>query len=236
MKTIEDIFIQSKQDMIDAVNALGILPLFPNTIKGFSILERCAKEVDMSAQVGIWDWKGPVIQETHSAYGKFFENKAVFISPKYYCDFANFRRDGYDYDARVDEGMASYDEQYLYGLIASHYSILSKQLKVEGGYNKPRKNDSIQWEARKGFDTQIAKLQRLGYVTITNFEYEMDKQGNFYGWGVARYATFENAFQKKFVNHVYDRTPEESYTRLVRHLKRILPHVAENEIDYFLKK
>ena len=236
MKTIEDIFIRSEQDMVDAVNDLGILPLYPNTIKGFSILERCAKEVGFSAQVGIWDWKGPVIQQTHSAYGKFFENKAVFISPKYYCDYANFRRDGYDYDARVDEGMASYDEQYLYQLIAAHYSILSKQAKIEGGYNKPRKNDAIQWETRKGFDTQIAKLQRLGYITITNFEYEMDKHGNFYGWGVARYATFENAFQKKFTNHVYDKTPDASYARLLRHLKRILPNVAENEIEYFLKK
>lgn len=44
-KTIEDIYITSKQEMIDAVNALGILPLFSNTIKGFSIEERCAKEV-----------------------------------------------------------------------------------------------------------------------------------------------------------------------------------------------
>ena len=42
-KTIEDIYITSKQEMIDAVNALGILPLFSNTIKGFSIEERCAK-------------------------------------------------------------------------------------------------------------------------------------------------------------------------------------------------
>ena len=198
--------------------------------------ERCAKNVYFSDEEGIWEWKGPVIQDTHSAYGKFFENKAVFISPKYYCDFANFRRDGYDYDARVDEGMASYNEQYLYNLIASHYSILSKEAKQEGGYVKPRKHDSSQWEPRKGFDTQIARLQRLGYITITNFEYEMDKKGNFYGWGVARYATFENAFGRKFTNHVYARTPEESYQRLVRHLKRILPGVRENEIEYFLKR
>ncbi len=236
MKTIEDIYIQNKQDMIDAVNELGILPLFSNSIPGFSIEERCAPNVYFSDEEGVWEWKGPVIQQTKSAYGKFFENKAAFISPKFYCDFANYRRDGYDYDARCDEGMASYNERFLYELIDSHYSILSKQAKIEGGYIKPRKNELIQWEPRKGFDTQIAKLQRLGYITITNFEYEMDKKGNFYGWGIARYATFEKALGKKFTNHVYDRKPEESYQRLLKHLKKIIPYVEENEIEYFLQK
>ncbi len=45
MKTIEDIDIKSKQDMIDAVNAIGILPLFKNSIPGFSIEERCDPSV-----------------------------------------------------------------------------------------------------------------------------------------------------------------------------------------------
>lgn len=233
-KTIEDIYITSKQEMIDAVNALGILPLFSNTIKGFSIEERCAKEVYFSSSAGIWEWKGPVIQQTKSAYGKFFENKAVFVSPKFINDLANFKRNGFDFDARCDEGLVSYDTKYLYDLIASHYSVLSKQLKSEGGYVKPRKNDSVQWEARKGFDTQLTKLQKLGYITTTNFEYEMDKRGEFYGWGIARYATFENAFGKKFSNHVYDRSVEESYLRLFKQLKKILPHVEDNEIEYYL--
>lgn len=131
-KTIEDIYITSKQEMIDAVNASGILPLFSNTIKGFSIEERCAKEVYFSSSAGIWEWKGPVIQQTKSAYGKFFENKAVFVSPKFINDLANFKRDGFDFDARCDEGLVSYDTKYLYDLIASHYSVLSKQLKSEG--------------------------------------------------------------------------------------------------------
>lgn len=64
----------------------------------------------------------------------------------------------------------------------------------------------------------------------------MDKHGEFYGWGIARYATFENAFEKKFVNHVYEKTPKQSYERLQKHLKRVIPYVQENEIDYFLEK
>ena len=61
-----------------------------------------------------------------------------------------------------------------------------------------------------------------------------DKRGEFNGWGIARYATFENAFGKKFSNHVYDRSVEESYLRLFKQLKKILPHVEDNEIEYYL--
>lgn len=158
------------------------------------------------------------------------------MSSRWINDLANYKRDGYDFDARVDDGLSSYDQQYLYNLIDKYPSVLSKQLKAEGGYIKPKKNSSIQWEPRKGFDTQMTKLQKLGYVTTTDFEYETDKNGNFYGWGIARYATFEHAFGKKFIHHVYDRTPEESFQRLFNHLKKILPEVQENEIEYFLKR
>ena len=43
-----------------------------------------------------------------------------------------------------------------------------------------------------------------------------------------------NAFGKKFSNHVYDRSVEESYLRLFKQLKKILPHVEDNEIEYYL--
>lgn len=235
MKTIEDMYITSKQDMLEAVQELGILPFFKNSVPGFSIEERCSPEVYFSSSEGVWEWKGPVMVQTGCAYGKFFEGKAVFVSSRWINDLANYKRDGYDFDARVDEGLSSYDQQYLYNLIDKYPSVLSKQLKAEGGYIKPKKNSSIQWEPRKGFDTQMTKLQKLGYITTTDFEYETDKNGNFYGWGIARYATFEHAFGKKFIHHVYDRTPEESFQRLFNHLKKILPEVQENEIEYFLK-
>ena len=62
----------------------------------------------------------------------------------------------------------------------------------------------------------------------------MDKKGNFYGWGVARYATPEEFYGKRFSNRVYKRTPEESYKRILRHFKKILPDADEDEIKRFL--
>ena len=176
-----------------------------------------------------------MIQELGCAYGKFFNKKAGFISKKWFNDFANYRRDGYDFDARVDDGLADYNEQYLYDIIASRHSILSKEAKAIGGYIKPKKRGPDQWEPRKGFDTNITKLQMQCYVITSNFEYEMDRNGNFYGWGIARYSTPEEFFGKKFTNHVYDRTPEESKKRIIRHLKKILPEASIDEIEYFLR-
>lgn len=231
---MKEFYIRTQQDMIDAVNEFGFLPFFSNEIPGFSIEENCDPSVYFSKEPGVWEWKGPVIQETKCAYGKFFHNRAAFISRNWFRDFANYRRDGYDYDSRVDEGIAKPNEQYLYDIIASRRSILSKEAKAVGGYVKPRNTGQDHWEPRKGFDTLITRLQMQGYITTVSFEYEIDKNGDFYGWGIARYATPENHFGKYFTNHVYDRSPQESYQRILRHFKKILPGVSEEEIMYFL--
>lgn len=229
-----EFYIRTKQDLLDAVEEFGFLPYFAHEIRGFSIEEHCDPSVYFSDQPGVWEWKGPVIQELRCGYGKFFHKKAGFISRRWFADFANYRRDGYDFDARVDEGLANYNEQYLYDIIASRHSILSKEAKAIGGYVKPRQNGPDQWEPRRGFDTIITRLQMQAYVITSNFEYEMDRNGNFYGWGIARYSTPEEFFGRRFVNHVYDRTPEESRKRIIRHLRKILPEAGIDEIEYFL--
>lgn len=40
------------------------------------------------------------------------------MSREWIPDFANFRRDGYDFDARWDDGLASYKDKELYETIA----------------------------------------------------------------------------------------------------------------------
>lgn len=229
-----DFYIRTKEDLKQAVEDAGILPFFANSIPGFSVEENCDPAVYFGDQPGVWEWKGPVIQETGCAYGKFLSGKAVFISKKWICDFCNWRRDGYDFDARMEDGLANYKEQYLYSLVEKHHSALSKDLKIEGGYMKPLGMKNDDWQPRKGFDTTMTKLQMLGYVTTTDFEYEIDKNGKEYGWGIARYATFENRYGASFRKNVYRKTPEESYARILRHLKKILPDAQENEIEYLL--
>ena len=227
MMDINDLYIRTIEDLENAVRELGFLPFFANSLTGFSIEEHVDPGIWFTGRDGPWEWKGPVINELGCAYGKFFEKKAAYISPEWFPDFANYRRDGYDFDARFEDGLVYHGDKVLYDLIDSHAPILSKRLKHLGNYRKG---------GNKGFDTIINRLQSQGYVIISDFRYMLDKNGNEYGWGVAEYSTPEHFLGKPFTDRVYDRTPEESFGMLFEHFRQILPGTDEDKIRRFLVK
>ncbi|MBQ6933024.1 MAG: hypothetical protein IJN37_01415 [Clostridia bacterium] len=218
--------IRSKADIIALVEKWGFVPFFKNEIRGFSIEELIDPSLWFGENDGPWEWKGPVIRETGCAYGKFFRGKAVFISRDWICDFANWRRDGYDHDARYDDGLASYNDRQVCEVLEKHPSLLSKNLKELSGFGR---------NGKKGFDGIITRLQMQGYVTTTDFEYMKDKKGKVYGWGVARYATFEQQFGEFFTQNVYKCQPSESYNRIFNHICRLFPDVDEGVVRKLLK-
>ncbi len=220
-----DIYIRTKQDLCDAVRRFGIVPLFENGVPGFSVEEHVAPKAWFANEEGVWEWKGPVIRETGCAYGKFMQNKAVYISREWFPDFANYRRDGYDADARYDDGLMARDDKLLFDLLDSNAPICSKTLKKLGDYRKG---------GRKGFDSSITRLQKNCYVVITDFKHETDKNGNEYGWGIGEYSTPEKFFGRDFTDRVYKRSPEESRERVKKHLMEILPKADEKAIDKML--
>lgn len=219
-------YISTMEDLMQAVDEYGFLPLFTNSVPGFSIEEHVSPEVWFSGDEGVWEWKGPVIRETGCAYGKFFENKATFISREWFPDFANYRRDGYDFDARFDDELVSYRDKTLYDLLNANAPVLSKDLKKEGNYRKG---------GRKGFETIITRLQAECYVLISDFVYQKDRFGNVYGWGVSEYSTPEKFMGSDFTDRVYQRTPEESYERVMNRLLDIVPDAEEAAIKKILK-
>ncbi|MBP3729291.1 MAG: hypothetical protein J6H18_03390 [Lachnospiraceae bacterium] len=227
---ILDFTIHTIQDMKAAVEGFGFLPLFANSIPGFSIEEHAAKEVwyqKGSDDWKIWEWKGPVIRECGCAYGKFWEKKAAFVSREWFGDFANFRRDGYDFDARWDDGLAFRGDKELYELIEANAPLTSKRLKRIGGYGK---------EGKKGFETCLGRLQSQAYVTICDFVYPRNRQGESYGWGMAEYTTPELWFGPEFRRGVYQVSPEESGRRILGHLKEMLPGAKEESLSRALRK
>ncbi len=226
----DDFKIGSMQELIDLIEDVGFVPFFINEIEGFSIEEHVAKGCWYNdGDNGFWpawEWKGPIIKKTKCAYGKFLRNKAMYISPKWFPDFANFRRDGYDFDARYDDGLASFYDKELFELLDKHAPVMSKELKQIGDYGK---------NGKKGFDTMITRLQKQCYVITSDFRYQTDKFGNAYGWGVAEYSTPEKFMGKKFIDAVYKRSPEESYARVLKQLKKILPQADETQIKKILR-
>ena len=221
-----DLYIRTKDDLIEAVRRLGFVPLFMNSVPGFSVEEHVDPSVWFAGDDGVWEWKGPVIRESGCAYGKFFEKKAVFVSAEWFPDLANYRRDGYDFDARWDDGLASFKDKELFDLLDARAPVISRELKRAGDYGKT---------GRKGFDTIITRLQTQCYALISDFVYEKDRFGNTYGWGVAEYSTPELFFGPDFRAGVYRRSPEESYARVFDHLRELLPGADEKTIKKILR-
>lgn len=229
-----DFYVRSRDDLIEAVETYGIVPYFSNAIPGFSLQERCDPRV-LWSDTGddSWSWKGPVIQSAHCAYGKLLFKKAAYISLEVYLDLANYRRDGYDFDARYDDGLSRFSDKELYDMIDASAPVLSKALRTSGGYAY-----SGRWqktEGRKGFDGIITRLQEQCYVLISNFVYTLDKHGSPKGWGVAEYSTPERWFGESFTAHVYERTPEESLERLFDRLREYFPDTEEKLLRKVLK-
>ena len=228
-----DFYVRTKQDLIDAVREYGIIPYFSSSIPGFSLEEHCHPAMLFNdSEENSWFWKGPVIRETGCAYGKFFGKKAAYVRQDLFLDLANYRRDGYDFDARYEDGLARYQDKQLFDLIDANAPVVSKSLRDFGGYaynGRWQKTEGI-----KGFDAAITRLQEQCYVITSDFVFSRDKSGKRRGWGAAQYSTPEKAFGSAFSEQVYHCPPEQSRQKLTEFLHGLFPAATEKELKRFL--
>ena len=236
--------IHSREDIEKQIKEWGFLPFFADSIPGFSLEEMTPPELwfpeDDLSDMGVWDYKTDIILEADCAYGKFYKKKACFISMDWFPDFVNYRRSRY---------VLTPDEQSILNVLAEHHSLLSKELKRLSGYipkKTPRISNPINRlileetklphqkakTDKESFDTAITRLQMAGYIVSAAFEYNYDKQGKRYGWGVARYCTPEDFFGEDRINVKYD--AQTSYEKLYSHLREILPHAQEEQIKQII--
>jgi hypothetical protein len=213
----------------------GMLPFFANEIDGFSVEEMAAPGMlfgETNEDSGCWEWKGPVIREQTTAYGKFFNRKAGFVSVELLPDFLNYRRKEYPVPPGSTEAM-------LLDIIRENQGLTSTELrKIVSGTpaQKRRPEDLVEiTEARKtkrhSLETPLQKLQMGGWLLIADFEYKYTAKGERYGWGVALYSTPETWFEKTFE---VPRTPEESLDRLISHLSEKLPYADYKQIRHLI--
>ena len=160
------------------------------------------------------------------AYGKRFAKKAGLVSREWYSDLANYRRNGYDFDARYEDGLASHKEKCVMDVLLREGPALSKDLKRLAGFN----NDGM-----KGFDTVITNLQMQTYITVHSFEYAQDKHGRPYGWGIARYAVTEDVLGAAVTQGAYHREPEESRQRILHHLRLLCSEAFDDDLAKLIR-
>lgn len=224
--------IRNRTDLVDLVNEIGFLPFFSCRIQGFSLEENVSYEAWYQGRWkgrvhwNAWDWKGEVIRNKELVYGKFFEKKAGFISMKLWPDFCNYRRDGYDFDARFDDGLAAYKDKGVVDFITGSGATLTREIKDSLNYKK---------DGNKGFETVITRLQMQTYVVPVDYEYSKRKSGDEYGWGNCRYDIAENYWGDKLCRSAYKRSPEESLDKMIKHIKNALPRMDVGEIRALLK-
>ena len=220
------IIIERQEQLERLIKEIGFMPFFKNAVKGFSIEEMTPPELLFGDDFmdGPWQWKGPIIANWESAYGKFFKGKAGYISLEWLPDFINWRRSIYPLKKQGK------DAQHILDVLIEHESMLSKQLKIASGFTLSRKAATQAEKAKSGTmcDSLISKLQMGTHVCIADFEYLVSKKGETYGWGVARYCTPEAMYPDLFpiINYVEGRTPKQSRERIVNHLCDIFPDVS----------
>jgi hypothetical protein len=161
-------YFRKKEDLYDAVQEVGFLPFFPCEIKGLSIEEHTPEDLWFTDNPGPWEWKGPVLRMGNCVYGKFFNNKAGFISTKWFMILPT----GAGMAMTLMQGSMTTWHRMMISISIQHHhsrkSMLSYEAKGLGNYCKG---------GRKGFDTHITRLQMQCYVIISDFEYRQDKKG-----------------------------------------------------------
>lgn len=222
--------IHTWHQAIEYINEVGFLPLFKNDIPGFSLEERTVPEYWWSGDVehDPWEWREIIARTGKVAYGKFFDKKAGFISPKWIPYFANYRRDGYDFDALWDDEKASIRQKKIMDLFTDDNSdaeLYSFEVKQNAGFGK---------DGEKNFEGTLADLQMRLYLTARDFRQKRNKKGEEYGWAIAVYCIPEHIFGNDHVTSAYKEKPDDSWNRIVDHMHEIYPIATDAQIKRVL--
>ncbi|SFR85439.1 hypothetical protein [[Clostridium] aminophilum] len=208
------------QDAINYINEIGFLPLFKNDIPGFSLEEQTVPEYWWSGdpEVDPWEWREQIAKSGEVAYGKFFEKKAGFISKEWLPYFANFRRNGYDFDALWDDEKASRKQKKIMDLFENEDEIYSNEIKARAGFGK---------DGEKGFEGTLTDLQMRTYLIVREFRQRVNRKGGFYGWPIAIYAKPESVWGYDHVTSRYCEEPAESGKAILQHIIELYPDADE---------
>lgn len=212
--------IHEFDDLSGLIRQLGFLPLLDSPIAGFSAEEMAAEECryhhyrDGSWSWPLWDWKGPAIQNTPCVYGKFFGGKAGFVSMEWWPDLMNYRQGKHPYPAENSVERAILDILQLNG------AMITRELRSVCGFTGGK--------MRSRFDHYITRLQMECRIVTEDFVYPKDKHGERYGFGWALLNTPENTVGRPACH--CERTPEESFQRMLQHLHQQLPQAHEKAL------
>ena len=231
--------IRTWKELISWINEVGFLPLFANEVEDFSAEEHVSPNFWWTGdpQEDPWEWREIIARSREVAYGKFFDKKAGFISKEWLPYFANYRRDGYDFDARYADGLASRREKKIMDfftaedadgdIVWKENEILSTDLKKAAGFGKG---------GEKNYPGIVTGLQMNLYLVITDFRRRTNKRGEEYGMAVSVMFPPETVWGYELVTAAYQEKPRDSGKRIVGRVKELYPNADETDIIRLIGK
>jgi hypothetical protein len=85
---------------------------------------------------------------------------------------------------------------------------------------------------RSRFDAIVTRLQMGCYIVTEDFVYPCDRHNHEYGWGWSLLTTPEQLYGA--AAYQCPRSPEESFQRMLAHLRTILPQAEEKKLKRIL--
>lgn len=219
--------VQTWEDLIDLINEVGFLPLFKNEVDGFSVEENTGYLYWWTGdeEQDPWEWRCLMARSGKVAYGKFFGKKAGFISKAWFPHFANWRRDGYDFDSRWDEELASIRCKRVMDQFENRPELFSFELKRLADFGK---------EGEKNFDGTVTDLQMQSYLLIRDFRRRINKKGLEYGWPISVYSTPETLWGYEHISSAYLIDPAASKAMVYQQVLKNFPEAQPTELDAVL--
>ena len=210
-------------DVVRKIHEVGFLSFFSTAIPGFSVEEHtCAWDWWTDDPVtDPWNWRMEIAEREDIAYGKFFDRKAGFISREWFPVFANYRRDGYDFEGLYEDGKMKNQAKRILDALALNEDAVG--LEMMSG--ELRKKAGVE----KGFDNVMVDVQMQSFLLISRFQQKRNKRGEAYGWHLPAFMTPETKWGYDFVNSV-DELPDESLGKIISQLRRFYPEAGEKEI------
>ena len=209
--------IRSWETLVDWIDLVGFLPLFRNGIEGFSAEEHTCPDVDRDP----WEWRQIIARSGRVAYGKFFGKKSGFISRAWFPHFANWRRDGYDFDSRWKDELATARQKKIMDQFLAKDERLSFDLKQLAGFGKG---------GEKNFEGTVTDLQMQGYLLIWDFRQRRNKRGQPYGWPHSVYATPESLWGRDHIASAYSTDPARSRELVFRQVQTCFPAATDEAL------
>ena len=225
--------IRTWQELVNWIEEVGFLPLFANEVAGFSAEEHVSPEYWWTGvrEEDPWEWREIIAADHRVAYGKFFDKKAGFISTGWLPYFVNYRRRGYDFDARWEDGLANRREKKIMDILTGTDEdgeitfpadeILSTDLKRQAGFGKG---------GEKNYPGIVTGLQMQTYLVITDFHRRTNKRGEEYGMPVSVMLPPEAIWGYEAVTSAYNETPVQSWERIFERVQELYPDADEESI------